>query len=184
MLRLSKSGVWIISLAVLLIGLGWAILDGLRLRRENHRLSMELRQDQVEAAVFFIKSTPTNFYLKPVIVKIGRDGDKHLKVMEALFAGPPADSDLSPVFPPETKVLDIKLQNGLATVNLNRAATRLNVGAQGEALAVAALVNTLTKMPDVYRVKIRIEGKEVDSLAGHVDLTATFEYDNQVVALE
>ncbi len=183
MRRLFKPAVWIL-LVTLLIGLGWLIIDDLRLRGETQKLSRELQQTEEEIAVFFIKSTPTNFYLKPAFIKVNRDGDKHLKALEALFSGPPAGSDLNPVFAPETKVLDFKLANGLAIVNLNRYATQLNVGAQGEYLAVASIVNTLTKLPEVYRVKIRIEGKEVDSLAGHVDLTATFEYDNQVVALD
>lgn len=174
---------WILLPAVL-IGLGWTVKDNLQLRRETERLNLELQQNKEEVAVFFIKSTSTNFFLKPVFVKIDREGDKHLQALEALFAGPPPGSDLTAVFVPETKALDFKLNNGLAVVNLNRAATQLNVGAQGEALAVAAIVNTLTKLPDVYRVKILIEGKEVDSLAGHVDLTGIFEYDNRVVFFE
>lgn len=183
MRRSFTSVVWLLLLAVL-IGLGWTINDDLRLRRETQRLSREIQQSTEEVAVFFIKSTPTNFYLKPVLVKISRGGDKHRQALEALFAGPPAGSSLIAVFSPETEVLDFKLTNGLAIVNLNRSATRLNVGAQGEALAVASIVNTLTKLPDVYRVKIRIEGKEVESLAGHVDLTGIFEYNNRAVTLD
>lgn len=183
MRRLSRPIVLII-LFTLLLGLGWLIFDDLQLRRETQRLSLELQRNEDEIAVFFIQSTPTNFYLKPVIVKINREGDKHLQALEALFSGPPEGSNLNPVFPPGTEVLNFKLNNGLAIVDLNRYASQLNVGAQGEYLAVASIVNTLTKLPDVYRVKIRIEGKEVDSLAGHVDLTATFEYDNKVVTLD
>ncbi len=183
MRRLSRSVVWVILLT-LTIGLGWLIFDDLQLRGENQRLNRELQKNEEEIAVFFIQSTPTNFYLKPVVVKVNREGDKRLKALEALFSGPPTDSDLTPVFVPETKVLNFEVNNGVAIVNLNRYAARLNVGAQGEYLAIAALVNTLTKFPDIYRVKIRIEGKEVDSLAGHVDLTAAFEYDNRVVALD
>lgn len=183
MRRFSRLAVWILFVT-LTIGLGWLIFDDLQLRKETQRLAKELQKNQEEIAVFFIQSTPTNFYLKPVITKINREGNRHQQALEALFAGPPAGSNLTPVFVPETKVLDFELNNGLAIVNLNRYATQLNVGAQGEYLAVASIVNTLTKFPDVYRVKIRIEGKEVDSLAGHVDLTATFEYDNRVVSLD
>lgn len=183
MRRLSRPIVLIIFVT-LLLGVGWLIFDDLQLRRETQRLSLELQRSEDEIAVFFIKSTPNNFYLKPVIVKINREEDKHLQALKALFSGPPEGSNLNPVFSPETEVLNFELNNGLAIVNLNRYASQLNVGAQGEYLAVASIVNTLTKLPDVYRVKIRIEGKEVDSLAGHVDLTATFEYDNRVVTLD
>ena len=40
-----------------------------------------------------------------------------------------------------------------------------------EALTVYALVNALTvNMPDISAVQILVDGKEVDTLAGHVDL--------------
>ncbi len=178
-----RSSIMILILVVV-SGVIWLAFDNLQLRGETQRLNRELRQNKEKIAVFFIKSTPTNFYLKPVLVEIGRDQDKYLQALKALFADPPAGSNLTPVFVPETKVLDFKLKNGLAIVNLNRYATQLNVGAQGEYLAVASIVNTLTKLPDVYRVKIRIDGKEVESLAGHVDLTGVFEYDNRVVTLD
>lgn len=41
----------------------------------------------------------------------------------------------------------------------------------GEALAVAAIVNTLTEFPQIRQVQILVEGKQVESLAGHVDVS-------------
>jgi len=44
-------------------------------------------------------------------------------------------------------------------------------GSLDEALAVYAIVNAITtNLPDVTGVQILIDGKEVDSLAGHIDL--------------
>jgi spore germination protein GerM len=44
-------------------------------------------------------------------------------------------------------------------------------GSLDEALAVFAIVNAVTSnLPDVSAVQILVEGKEVDSLAGHIDL--------------
>ena len=44
-------------------------------------------------------------------------------------------------------------------------------GSLDEALAVFALVNALTvNLPDITAVQILIDGKEVDTLAGHIDL--------------
>jgi germination protein M len=135
----------------------------------------------VPVAVFFIKSNPTYFQIKPVVITMKNVGDLRRKALEALFAGPPEGSKLFAVFSPDTKVLGLSIQNGLATVNLNRVATRINVGSETEALAIASIVNTLTKFPEIYQVKILIEGKETESLAGHVDLTKPFRYNDQVV---
>ncbi len=47
----------------------------------------------------------------------------------------------------------------------------LAAGTLDEALAVYAIVNALTtNLPDVTAVQILVDGKEVDTLAGHVDL--------------
>ncbi len=44
-------------------------------------------------------------------------------------------------------------------------------GSLDEALAVFAIVNALTvNLPDITAVQILIDGKEVDTLAGHIDL--------------
>jgi germination protein M len=182
---------WIpLLVAVAVITAGWI---GFRLgrapveplRRETRRLAEANRTlSETEVAVFFIKTTKTDFFLKPLLIKVPVDGDRHLRALEAFFDGPPAGSGLDRVFPEGSRALRFELAEGLATVDLNRTAARINVGASGEALAVAALVNTLTKLPDVYRVKILVEGEEVESLAGHVDLSGTFGYNDRMVQLK
>lgn len=59
-----------------------------------------------------------------------------------------------------------------AYVDLGGAITTSHTGGSlDEALAVYAIVNAITfNLPDVLGVQILIEGKEVDTLAGHLDL--------------
>jgi hypothetical protein len=46
-------------------------------------------------------------------------------------------------------------------------------GSLDEALAIYAIVNAVTvNLPDIVGVQILVEGREVDSLAGHLDLRA------------
>jgi hypothetical protein len=61
---------------------------------------------------------------------------------------------------------------GDAFVDLSGEATaRHTGGSMDEILAVYAIVNALTvNLPAITRVQILIDGKEVDTLAGHVDL--------------
>ena len=177
---------WVVFLlgVSLVLGIGsiWLGIDNQRLRKSNQDL--RVKETETRVALFFIKSTPTDFYLKPVIQKVKGTKDPHQLAIEALLVGPEPGQKVRGIFPKGSKMLGLSINNGTATLNLNRQTTRLNVGAAGESLAVAALVNTLTKFPDVYRVKLLIEGEEVESLAGHVDLTKTFDYNGQVVALE
>jgi germination protein M len=176
-------------LFLVLVGIGGFFLGSagmLHLGRENNRLSkinQELNHKigEEQVVLFFLESTPVNSYLKPVLYRVKSSGDQHVNALEALFAGPPNHSKLLPLFPKETKVLGFSLKNGIAYVNLNQSATQLNVGSSVETLAVASIANTLTKFPDVFRVKILIEGREVESLAGHVDVTGLLRYNDQVV---
>ncbi len=136
---------------------------------------------QAEVVVFFLKPAAANFYLKPVLYQVKMDQDLHIQALNALFAGPTAESKLLPLFPKNTKIINLTIKKGVAYLNLNSKVTEINVGSSTEMLAVASIVNTLTKFPDVFRVKILVEGKEIESLAGHVDVSGLLGYNDQVV---
>jgi germination protein M len=189
---------WVIPLGIVLVLLagvvGYATRTGevIKLRQQNEKLVAEKQKLQQgysksakePVALFFAENVKDNLYLKPVIVEleIPNPAAKPKLVLEALLKGPPSGSKFLPFFPEGTQVLEITVKDGLAVVNLNRRATELNIGSQGEALAVASIVNTLTKLPEIFKVKIIIEGEEVESLAGHVDLSETFEYNSDLVS--
>ena len=184
-----RSAIPVLILVLILVGIGGFFIGraGLfSLKRENTRITkvnqeLSHKIDTEQVVLFFLKSAPANSYLKPVLYPLTNSGDQHVQALEALFAGPPKHSKLLAIFPKETKVLGFRLKNGIAYVNLNHSATQLNVGSSVEVLAVASIVNILTKFPDAFRVKLLIEGKEVESLAGHVDLTGLLRYNDQVI---
>ena len=75
--------------------------------------------------------------------------------------------------PPGTTLRSVFLTDrGDAFVDLSgEARTKHTGGALDELFTVYAIVNALTtNLPAVKRVQILVEGKEVDTLAGHVDL--------------
>lgn len=84
----------------------------------------------------------------------------------------PADGHVTAI-PNGTKVRAVFLgAHGDAYVDLStEAAIGHGGGTLDEALAVFAIVNAITSnLPDVTAVQILVDGKEVDSLAGHLDL--------------
>ena len=72
---------------------------------------------------------------------------------------------------------------GEAFVDLTpEVATRHPGGSSTELLTVYAIVNAVTaNLPTIQRVQILIDGREVDTLAGHVDLRRPLERDFSVV---
>ena len=91
-------------------------------------------------------------------------------IVEAqLAAAPPLVSAI----PAETKLRDVFItERGDAFVDLSGDVTAKHTGGSlDEIFAVYTIVNALTvNLPAVTHVQILIDGKEVDTLAGHVDL--------------
>ncbi len=91
-------------------------------------------------------------------------------ILDAQLAGAPP---LVSAIPVETKLRDVFVtERGDAFVDLSGdVAAKHTGGSLDEIFTVYTLVNALTvNLPAVTRVQILIDGKEVDTLAGHVDL--------------
>jgi spore germination protein GerM len=97
--------------------------------------------------------------------------DQAKQIVTAQLAAGPAP--LVSAIPPGTTLRAIYLtERGDAFVDLSATARTAHTGgALDELFTVYSIVNALTtNLPAVKRVQILIEGKEVDTLAGHVDL--------------
>jgi spore germination protein GerM len=93
------------------------------------------------------------------------------RLVEAQIAAP--EPPLASAIPAGTTLRSLFVtERGDAFVDLSgEIRTRHSGGALDEILTVYTLVNVLTvNLPAVQRVQILIDGKEVDTLAGHVDL--------------
>jgi len=98
--------------------------------------------------------------------------DRVRQVLLALAEGP--SQHLGHPLATATNVRAVFLtRDGTAYVDLsNNLASATYPGIEAESLAVYSLVNSITtNIPSVKRVKILIQGQEVDTLEGHADLT-------------
>jgi len=103
----------------------------------------------------------------PKVTGIGR------AALEALCQGP-VSKDLKPSLPAGTEVRGVNVKSdGTCVVDLNQAATKIpGQDPKAEALAVSAIVNTLTEFPTVKKVQVLIEGQIKETLAGHIPIDA------------
>lgn len=102
--------------------------------------------------------------------------------MRLLAAGPRAGSGLLPVIPEGTRPLGVRLEHGVATVDFSREIVERHWGGTtGELLTVYGIVNTLSQLPGVHQVRIEVEGRPLETLAGHVDLTQPLSADPSLV---
>ncbi len=97
-----------------------------------------------------------------------------LRALLRIYQQPGAAHPLSPA----ADIRSIYLVDpGAAVIDLNSAfADQHRSGILSEQLTVNSLVETLaTNVPGIQRVNILVEGKPRDTLAGHADLTETFD---------
>ena len=85
----------------------------------------------------------------------------------------PMDPDYVNLWDNSNELNDLTISGDVATIDLDLG--KLNVGAEGEQRAIDQLVWTLTGIePNITTVRLLVNGKQVETLAGHVDATMDF----------
>ena len=126
----------------------------------------------------FWASNAEDSTLAPVVVELPLSNDPVLRskqVLNVLLAGP-VDAELR-TLPPDAVLLAFYiLPDGTAVADFSEAlATSIPSGIVSEQLAVDSIARTLeANVPQAQRLKILIHGQEMETLAGHLDLTGTF----------
>ncbi len=108
---------------------------------------------------------------KREIFKKGDVKEEAKEVMTELISGP--KGKLIPTFPPRTKLLGLEInENGIARVNVDSALLKDHPGgSEAEMMTVYSMTNTLTlNFPQIKRVQILIDGKAVETIAGHLSI--------------
>ena len=185
---------WKIFIALLAVG----VVIGLISLRSLHRRMARLAQTQVteEQARHEVLappvSTPTDVPVKasifwaggpdgvaPVQIELPLSADpvqRSRQLLHALIADPPTPDQRT--LPADTDLLGFYiLPDGTAIADFSDAlSTETPSGILSERMAVNSIAKTLgSNVPGLLRLKILIHGQEVDTLAGHIDLTGFFD---------
>lgn len=147
-------------------------------RRE---LTQSLTANPAEAPVkikLFWASVANDGSLAPVSVALPLSSDpvpRAKQVLNTLLAGP-VDVDLRTLPPDAVLLAFYLLPDGTGIADFSEAlASSIPSGIESEQLAVDSITRTLAAdVPQILRLKILIHGQEVETLAGHLDLTRSF----------
>jgi spore germination protein GerM len=147
-------------------------------RRELTTPTPKNTSDPVVKATMFWASDEDESALSPITIELTLASDPVLRakqVLNTLLAGP-VSSDLR-TLPPDAALLAFYLlPDGTGIADFSEAlATSTPSGIESEQLAVNSIARTLeANVSQVKRIKILIHGQEVETLAGHLDLTQMF----------
>lgn len=104
-------------------------------------------------------------------IKFNDENQKYLAAVNCLLEQP-KEEDLTKIFPKGAKIKSIILKKDTAVVDLDSGITKNFVGGStGEEFLINSVVDTLTEFSEVKQVLFLIDGKEVETLAGHMDLS-------------
>jgi spore germination protein GerM len=116
-----------------------------------------------------VVSNADDQWLEPFTVRLPPRVEPMAGALRVMTLLKPEESPL----PPGTRVLSVTLrENGVAWADFNAAlVTNFPGGSGRESLLLEAILRTLGQFPDVRAVQITIEGKGIESIGGHVDLS-------------
>jgi hypothetical protein len=134
-----------------------------------------LWEDGVAVKLYYVSDTPRGLKLFSEEQKSSDFYDLNLQVISDLVSGKvaPLDPDYVNLWGGTNTVNSVSVNGSVATVDLGEIS--LNIGAEGEQRAIDQIVWTLTGLaPEINSVAFTVNGKTVESFAGHVDTTAQF----------
>ncbi len=126
-------------------------------------------QESMRLTVYY--ATPDAMYLVPEVHILAKNDHPAQTAMEILLAGT-QDKQLVAVLPADTKLRNISVKDHVAYVDFNDKLIKNGTGGSAtEMLIVGSIVNTLTEFPEIHKVQIMVEGKKIDTISGHMDIS-------------
>lgn len=191
----SGAGLWMLGLLACLAAAGGlyyyvAVLGGGfdPPRKPSGKPARVMVTEERKIVLYLPKETADGFVLKPVTRKIGGQGSILDAAVNALLATSKEPGLVGNLMPRDAKLLaPIKIDKGTALVNLSKEFVDNFVGGSDlEVLTLNSLVATVVDSSGgkAKQVRIEVEGKTVESLGGHMDLTEPLTPDPAIVKSE
>jgi spore germination protein GerM len=136
-------------------------------------------QEKREVTLYFADESGS--FLKEEKRLIPKNESIARTTVSALIDGPEYGG-LYPTIPAAAILDNIRIENGICTVDFSGELADNHPGGQtAEELTVYSIVNTLTQFKTIDAVKILVGGEEVDSIAGHIDISRPLEENHDLL---
>ncbi|MBR2733696.1 MAG: GerMN domain-containing protein [Selenomonadaceae bacterium] len=113
-------------------------------------------------------------------ITVDDPNDKYLVAVESL-RDDPNDANLTRIFPSNAAIRSVTVEDGMAIVDFDGGILKSFVGGStGEEFLIGSIVDTLTNFPEVTSVKFLVDGQEIETLSGHMDLSIPLERMNDL----
>ncbi len=165
------------ALMIVLLALWLTVACG---GQEGEEVTPPEEEESVEITLYFPDDQAERLSAETRRVKLDGEEIPYVVIRELLKG--PESPDLLASIPASARLLAVTVRDGIAYVNFSsELRTEHWGGSTGEIMTVYSIVNSLTELPEIERVKILVEGETVDTLAGHLDLTEPLARDESLL---
>jgi len=139
-------------------------------------------EEMLEVTLYFSDSQA--MYLVPEKRKIPQTTSLARQAVIELIKGP-ENSASYPTIPEGTQVNEVYITDDIVYIDLSEEIFKNHPGgSSGELMTVYSIVNTLTEIPPIIGVQILVEGNEMKSLVGHIDISMPLLRDESWIKIE
>ena len=152
--------------------------------RDNVVLDPMISPDKINTqtvTLYFLDSGGMGLCEEKRTIEVKQSLTLENQIVEQIIRGPESDS-LLPTVSMETKIGNIKTEEGICYVDLSSEFISKQTGGQNtDEMTIYSIVNSLTELENVKKVQFLIEGEKVNDLNGRVDLSKPFERDESKI---
>lgn len=124
-----------------------------------------------ETKVYYPDESGTKLVPVEREIKFADENEKYSAAVDQLMKQP-KEKELTTIFPKHAKINSIKREGETAIVDFDKDIAKGFVGGStGEEFLINSIVDTLTEFDEIEQVKFLIDGQEVETLSGHMDLS-------------
>ena len=171
-----KRGIWKIVLLLIIIGIGFSAFYLFRQEIFDSAKPWFAKRGilrEKKGILLYFSDGPGEYLIaeKREILKRDDVEEEAAEAIDELIKGP--KGKLIPTVPHQTKLLDVDLgKDGVARVSFSGSLSKDHPGgSSAEMMTIYSIVNSLAlNFPQIKRVQFLIEGKEIDSITGHLSL--------------
>ena len=162
------------------------LMNGRLLNRSNVLLGDAPIAPEVVASrdvlVYFADDELMHLVAEERSVEVSLNKPHERYIVEALLKGPQAEHSV-PTIPAETKLRSVYFEGDMCYVDFTQEfVNKFEGGTSMERLMVYSIVNSLTELTHIKKVKFLVEGDNIlDSKNFHLDLSTAFERDAEMI---
>lgn len=132
-------------------------------KEKSRSVSQQIKTEEKQLFFVCYSESTESIEIVPVIRRISYEASPLTQTLNTLLYGPNVSElsrNLVTMIPDKTKILSIKIEKGIATIDFNEAFMFNSNGREGMEAQLAQIVYTATQFPTVSEVQFLIEGEK------------------------